>query len=80
MDKRAWRNFQVLEPQILATREAGMSRRMIVDEPGLELRQIKNWITRRNQTKTKLLLSIVPNRKGRPASVLLVQPKNMRKK
>ena len=58
--------MQVLEPQILQMREAGLSRRMIADELGLELRQIENWINRRNRTRAKLSLGIVPKRKGRP--------------
>ena len=66
MAKRKWTNMQVLEPQILAMREAGMSRRMIADELGLELRQIENWINRRNRAKAKLSLGVVPKRKGRP--------------
>ena len=66
MAKRKWTNMQVLEPQILAMREAGMSRRIIADELGLELRQIENWINRRNRSKAKLSLGILPKRKGRP--------------
>ena len=66
MAKRKWTNMQVLESQILAMREAGLSRRMIADELGLELRQIDNWINRRNRTRAKLSLGIVPKRKGRP--------------
>ena len=66
MSKRKWTNMQELSPQILAMREAGMSRKMIADELGLELRQIENWINRRNRTKTKASLGIVPKRKGRP--------------
>ena len=66
MGKRKWTNMQVLEPQILAMREAGLSLRMIADELGLELRQIENWINRRNRTRAKLSLGIVPKRKGHP--------------
>ena len=66
MSKRKWTNMQELSPQILAMREAGMSRKMIADELGLELRQIENWINRRNRAKTKASLGIVPKRKGRP--------------
>ena len=66
MSKRKWTNMQVLEPQILAMREAGLSRRMIADELGLELRQIENWINRQNRTRAKLSLGIVSKRKGRP--------------
>ena len=66
MAKRKWTNMQVLEPQILSMREAGISRRMIADELGLELRQIENWINRRNRAKAKLSLGVVPKRKGRP--------------
>ena len=66
MAKRKWTNMQVLESQILAMREAGLSRRMIADELGLELRQIENWINRRNRTRAKLSLGIVPKCKGRP--------------
>ena len=66
MSKRKWTNMQVLEPQILAMREAGLSRRMIADELGLELRQIENWINRRNRAKAKHSLGNDPKRKGRP--------------
>ena len=66
MGKRKWTNMQVLEPQILEMREAGLSRRMIANELGLELRQIENWINRRNRARAKLSLGIVPKRKGRP--------------
>ena len=66
MGKRKWTNMQVLEPQILEMREAGLSRRIIADELGLELRQIENWINRRNRARAKLSLGIVPKRKGRP--------------
>lgn len=66
MGKRKWTNIQVLEPQIVAMRESGKSRRMIADELGLELRQIENWINRRNRARAKLSLGIVPKRKGRP--------------
>jgi transposase len=66
MAKRKWTNMQVLESQILAMREAGLSRRMIADELGLELRQIENWINRKNRARAKLSLGIVPKRKGRP--------------
>ena len=66
MGKRKWTNMQALEPQILEMREAGLSRRMIADELGLELRQIENWINRRNRARAKLSMGIVPKRKGRP--------------
>ena len=66
MGKRKWTNMQVLEPQILEMREAGLSRKMIADELGLELRQIENWINRRNRASAKQSLGIVPKRKGRP--------------
>ena len=66
MSKRKWTNMQELSPQILAMRESGMSRKKIADELGLELRQIENWINRRNRAKTKASLGIVPKRKGRP--------------
>ena len=58
--------MQVMGPQILAKREAGMSRREIAEELGLELRQIENWINRSNRAKAKLSLGVVPKRKGRP--------------
>ena len=66
MSKRKWTNMQELSPQILAMRESGMSRKKIADELGLELRQIENWINRRNRAKTKASFGIVPKRKGRP--------------
>ena len=66
MSKRKWTNMQELSPQILAMRESGMSRKKIADELGLELRQIENWINRRNRAKTKEALGNIPKRKGRP--------------
>ena len=66
MSTRKWTNIQEMEPQILAMREAGMSRRMIADELGLELRQIENWINRKNRAKAKMEQGNVPKRKGRP--------------
>ena len=57
--------IKVLEPQIIAMREAGKTRREIAEALGLEKVQIKNWINRHNKEQLRREAGILP-KKGRP--------------
>ncbi len=66
MSKRKYTNIKEVEQQIIAMREAGMTRQEIADELGLEKEQIKNWISRYNRRGAVLLREQEPKAKGRP--------------
>ena len=66
MSKRKYTHIKEKETQIIAMREAGMTRQEIADELGLEKVQIKAWITRYNHRKNRLQQGITPKPKGRP--------------
>ena len=66
MSKRKWTNISIYESEIQRMREAGMSRREIADELGLELLQIKWWISRHNRKSVNMQQGLPPKTKGRP--------------
>ena len=66
MSKRKYTHIKEIEIQIIAMREAGMTRQEIADELGLEKAQIKNWVARYNRRKVGLLQGMPANPKGRP--------------
>ena len=66
MPKRKYSHIKVLEPQIVAMREAGMTRQEIADELGLTKEQIKGWVKRYNRSQQKIDAGIPPRPKGRP--------------
>lgn len=66
MRKRKWTNIKALEPEIIAMREAGKTRREIAEHLGLEKEQIKNWISRYNREQARLAAGLPPKRRGRP--------------
>ena len=66
MSKRKYTNIKEVELQIIAMREAGMTRQEIADELGLEKEQIKNWVSRYNRRGAVLLKELKPIAKGRP--------------
>ena len=66
MSKRKYTHIQEIETQIIAMREAGMTRQEIADELGLEKAQIKAWVTRYNRRKVGLQQGIPLKSKGRP--------------
>ena len=49
MKKRKWTDIKALEPEIVAMRKAGKTRREIADHLGLSKKQIINWVTRYNK-------------------------------
>lgn len=66
MTKRKYTHIKEIETQIIAMREAGMTRQEIADELGLEKEQIKNWVARYNRRKAGLLQGLPAKPKGRP--------------
>ena len=66
MSRRKYTHVQVMEKQIVTMREAGMTRKEIADELGLEKEQIKNWVARYNRRKADLLQGLLTKPKGRP--------------
>ena len=66
MPKRKYSHIKILEPQIVAMREAGMTRREIADRLGLTKEQIKNWVRRYNKSQQDLAAGVLPRQKGRP--------------
>ena len=63
---RKYTKIKELEPQILAMRAAGKTRREIAEALGLEKVQIKSWINRHNKDQQRREAGILPKKKGRP--------------
>ncbi len=63
---RKYTKIKELEPQILAMRAAGKTRREIAERLGLEKSQIKNWIRRHNHEQTRKEAGILQKKKSRP--------------
>ena len=76
MSRKKYTNIKVLESQIIAMREAGMSRQEIADELGLEKIQIKNWVNRHNREKARLQQGLPHKPKGRPQKRPLASAKD----
>lgn len=66
MPKRKYSHIEVLEPQIVAMREAGMTRQEIADKLGLTKVQIKNWVNRYNKCQQQIANGKPHRQKGRP--------------
>ena len=66
MSKRKYTHIKTMEPQIVAMREAGMTRQEIADALGLEKAQIKNWVQRYNRGSAIYLRERESKAKGRP--------------
>ena len=56
----------MIEPEIIAMREAGKTRREIAEHFGLEKRQIEWWVSRYNKAQARLAAGIATRPKGRP--------------
>ena len=76
MSRKKYTNIKVLESQIIAMREAGMSRQEIADELGLEKIQIKNWVNRHNREKARLQQGLPHKPKVRPRKRPLASAKD----
>jgi len=66
MSKRKYTNIKTIEPEIIAMRKAGKTRREIAEHFGLEKRQIVWWVSRYNKAQAKLSAGIASRPKGRP--------------
>ena len=66
MEKRKNANLEAIETEIIAMRKEGMTRREIADFFGLDLDQIRWWVTRYNRKQARLAAGEVLRPKGRP--------------
>ena len=66
MRKRKNANLEAIEPEIIAMRKEGMTRQEIADFFGLDLDQIRWWVTRYNRKLARLAAGEVLRPKGRP--------------
>ena len=66
MQKRRYTKIELIEPEIIAMREAGKTRREIAEHFGLEIKQIEWWASRYNRQQEKRKAGIMPRPKGRP--------------
>lgn len=65
MGKQKWTNIKAIEPEIIAMRAEGKTRREIAEYFGLEKEQIKNWVNRYNREQARLAAGLPPKRRGR---------------
>ena len=63
---RKYTKIKMFEPEIIAMRAAGKTRREIAEALGLEKVQIKNWINQHNKEQLRREAGILPKKKGRP--------------
>ena len=63
---RKYTKIKVLEPEIIAMRAAGKTRREIAESLGLEKSQIKDWVKRHNHEQARKEAGIFPKKKGQP--------------
>ncbi len=80
MSKRKYTHIKELEPILLQMREEGSSRREIANQLGLSLRQIEDWINRRNRSQRKEAQGLPAKRKGRPRSRPLTKEEEYQQK
>lgn len=66
MEKRKWTDIKSIEPELLAMRAAGKTRREIAEHFGLEKEQIKNWVSRYNREESRQESGLPPKQRGRP--------------
>lgn len=66
MAKRKYTHIKIIEPKLIAMREAGKTNRELAEYFGLEIRQIENWINRYHREQARLAEGLPPKRRGRP--------------
>ena len=66
MSKGNYTHIRHLEPEILAMKESGKTKREIAEHYGLKTEQIKEVLKRYRRQKRKIAAGIVPRSKGRP--------------
>ena len=65
MAKRKYTHIKIIEPKLLAMREAGKTNRELAEYFGLEIRQIENWVNRYHREQARLAEGLPPKRRGR---------------
>ena len=73
---RSYRHIKGYEKEIYELKEKGLTNREIAEKLGFTIKQIKNLITRHNETQRKLASGIFTKRKGRPSKDYAVSEKN----
>ena len=66
MTKRNYTHIKILEPEILAMKEAGKTKREIAEHYGLKMEQVKELLKRCRRRERKIMAGIQPRPQGRP--------------
>ena len=66
MSTRKYTHIQALEPEIVAMRESGKTKREIAVHFGLSIEQVKGVLKRCRRRERKVAAGIMPRPKGRP--------------
>ena len=63
---RKYTKIKAVETEILSMRAAGKTRRESADALGLEIGQIKSWVSRYNREQARIKAGLKPKKQGRP--------------
>ena len=66
MSKRNYTHIKILEPEILAMKSLGKTKREIAEHYGLKTEQVKELLKRYRRRERKIAAGIMPRPKGRP--------------
>lgn len=69
MAKRKYTHIKIIEPKLLAMREAGKTNRELAEYFGLEIRQIENWVNRYHREQARFAEGLPPKRRGVPENI-----------
>ena len=66
MSQRKYMHIKILEPEIVAMKDAGTTKREIAEHFGLTTEQVKELLKRYRRRERKIAAGIMPHPKGRP--------------
>ena len=66
MSKRDYAHIKILEPEILAMKESGKTKREIAEHYGLKIEQVKELLKRYRRRERKIIAGIQLRPQGRP--------------
>lgn len=66
MSKGNYTRIKFLEPEILAMKESGKTKREIAEHYGLKTEQVKELLKRYRRRERKIIAGVQPRPKGRP--------------
>ena len=66
MSQRKYMHIKILEPEIVAMKDAGTTKREIAEHFGLTTEQVKELLKRYRRRERKIAAGIMPRPKGRP--------------